>query len=534
MITTIGEDGTGRGSDRFHDRAPAHPPLPLDCGQYLGLVYRVCSRVLRRPSDIDDAVQETFIKFAEHAGEIRSNPASWLHSCAHTTALNVAKRLRARERRRRPLDEMQTAASAQAPSEDSRVRQVDACLAELSEAERAVVLSYFFRDRTLDAIADETGMSKSGVKKRLDRALESLRGKLLRRGLAPGLVASMLSDLQAAQAPVPAAMAQRAGDAFAPTRAARAAAATTAAIGAASSLALVAAILVCAVSAIIWMRPAARAESAQATSHPLAPVVLQPTAAPAAIPVPGHAVLPMSAWQPVGGLPGSADGQGVTAAVGPVTGKRDRADCEAGFDDLSGFRFGARTLGLLQREAIDVAQTDARLSATVSFERTSPGDELDSPLVVLALTVTHARLAQDFLAVGIDLRTGAILCGTREANEAAGGAANLLSQASDDAMHTDGLAALVLHDRFPMCWRSPRADYRIRCDPIPALTVPRTVELAASPARLEVRIDGKAVWMREGIRAGSLQAYAIVLAPDDCARGVVRIDAISLTSVAMK
>jgi RNA polymerase sigma factor (sigma-70 family) len=169
--------------------------------EYHPMVHGICQRILGRGVEVEDAVQETFIKFAQKAGDIRANPSAWLHSCARTTALDLQRERRRRNSKEAPLmkDERTTADAVgdkMDRSEDTSI--VDLCLDELSDSEREVVTAYFFVNKTQQEIADGLGVSQVAVKKRLDRALEILRHKCVRRGLVvPGLMAAFLSDLGA-------------------------------------------------------------------------------------------------------------------------------------------------------------------------------------------------------------------------------------------------------------------------------------------------------------------------------------------------
>lgn len=58
---------------------------------YQQTVYNVCLRIVGTDADAEDAAQETFLKLAREAGNIKRNLASWLYSCAVHTSLNLLK-----------------------------------------------------------------------------------------------------------------------------------------------------------------------------------------------------------------------------------------------------------------------------------------------------------------------------------------------------------------------------------------------------------------------------------------------------------
>src|SRR3954447_9888146 len=66
---------------------------------YRPLVHSVCRRFLRHGPDVDDASQETFLKFARHRLTIHGSVAGWLSSTASATSLDLIRRA-TRERRR--------------------------------------------------------------------------------------------------------------------------------------------------------------------------------------------------------------------------------------------------------------------------------------------------------------------------------------------------------------------------------------------------------------------------------------------------
>ena len=66
--------------------------------RYQAMVVHTCARVMKSTADAEDAAQETFLKLARRAGEIRSNVAAWLHACALRTSIDL---LRARATQQR-------------------------------------------------------------------------------------------------------------------------------------------------------------------------------------------------------------------------------------------------------------------------------------------------------------------------------------------------------------------------------------------------------------------------------------------------
>src|SRR5688572_5039257 len=65
------------------------------------LVASVCRRFLRDPDDLDDVVQDTFVKLAEHAGVLSGSVEAWLAAAAQSASVDFIRRaIRERNRRR--------------------------------------------------------------------------------------------------------------------------------------------------------------------------------------------------------------------------------------------------------------------------------------------------------------------------------------------------------------------------------------------------------------------------------------------------
>jgi RNA polymerase sigma factor (sigma-70 family) len=155
---------------------------------YEAQVQATCRRLLSSTEEVDDAVQETFIKLAERADQVHTNPGAWLTRCAHTTALDMRSAKLARANQVKTLKDIGTDVQQSASSNSQLERAEDAsivarCLDDLSHRDRILIMGYFFRDQTQRALAHEIGVSQVGVKKRLDRVLKDLRRKCMDHGV---------------------------------------------------------------------------------------------------------------------------------------------------------------------------------------------------------------------------------------------------------------------------------------------------------------------------------------------------------------
>ena len=165
------------------------------------MVQGTCRRILGDTDEADDAFQATFLVLVARAGELHRGWArhqsigGWLHRVASNAALQVRRESRSRKRRESTFARLHHGDSGKSP-----IREVLPILDEevrrLPDRFRTPLVLCYFEDRSQQEAAEELGISQSTLRRRLDRARELLRGRLVRRGcsIAPALMASMLRD----------------------------------------------------------------------------------------------------------------------------------------------------------------------------------------------------------------------------------------------------------------------------------------------------------------------------------------------------
>jgi RNA polymerase sigma-70 factor (ECF subfamily) len=155
--------------------------------RYGAMVLRRCRRLLGDDAEALDACQDVFVRVFERRVRLNGQyPSSLLFRIATTVCLN-----RIRDRARRPEghragagdDEdalLQRIACARDPEGESDARMLlDRLFNRHPESSRTMAALHFVDGLTLEEVAEATGMSASGVRKRLRRLRESLR-ELLR------------------------------------------------------------------------------------------------------------------------------------------------------------------------------------------------------------------------------------------------------------------------------------------------------------------------------------------------------------------
>jgi RNA polymerase sigma factor (sigma-70 family) len=154
------------------------------------MVLAVAHNVLHHLQDAEDVFQATFLVLARQAGSIRKQGSvgNWLHGVAYRLARKA--RMAAVVRRR-----YESCSPARVPSEspdDLTWRELSEILHEelesLSDKYRSPLVLCYLEGMTQDQAAEHLGLAKGTLKGRLERARLLLRGRLVRRGLAPAVV----------------------------------------------------------------------------------------------------------------------------------------------------------------------------------------------------------------------------------------------------------------------------------------------------------------------------------------------------------
>ncbi|MDB5306670.1 MAG: hypothetical protein JWO38_872 [Gemmataceae bacterium] len=179
--------------------------------RYGGGVMAACRRLAGR--DAEDVFQAVFLTLARKAGSVRASLPAWLHEVARRVAANAR-----RGGRRRAAVEASSARPAETPADDVTLREglatLDEELARLPERYRAVLIVCCLEGRSRDEAAAQLGWSEGQVKGCLERARETLRSRLGRRGIELGgvLLAATVANqtpaalLAAGRAATPAAL----------------------------------------------------------------------------------------------------------------------------------------------------------------------------------------------------------------------------------------------------------------------------------------------------------------------------------------
>ncbi len=196
---------TGRGEPRelaFAALVERHGPFVL----------RVCRSVLRDEGAADDAFQATFLALARKAGSLwaQDSLAPWLHQAAYRAAAHD----RSATIRRRSHEHAAAALrpALVAPPHHANDNDLEKIIHEeidrLPGRFRVAVVLCDLEGRTHEQAARDLGCAVGTVKSRLARGRKRLRGRLVRRGVAPAATLAAASAGGAARAAVPTGLAE--------------------------------------------------------------------------------------------------------------------------------------------------------------------------------------------------------------------------------------------------------------------------------------------------------------------------------------
>ena len=145
--------------------------------RHLNLVYFTALRQVNDPPLAEEICQTVFILLARKAGNLKRGVvlAGWLF---RTTLFVAARARRAEERRRRrehEAFEMQQLTTPD-PAWPRLAPMLVEALAKLPETDRNALLLRFFEDKSHKETGAALGLNEEAARKRVDRALEKLRG----------------------------------------------------------------------------------------------------------------------------------------------------------------------------------------------------------------------------------------------------------------------------------------------------------------------------------------------------------------------
>lgn len=139
---------------------------------------RAIARRLLSDAAADDVVQETLLRALRRRPRRARCLRAWLLTVAGNVAKNVVRSEARRTQRERVVARRELVENGDGGERFDRERRVAAAVLELREPYRSTVLLRFYQGWTLTAIARDSGISTTSVRKRLHRAFVLLKASL--------------------------------------------------------------------------------------------------------------------------------------------------------------------------------------------------------------------------------------------------------------------------------------------------------------------------------------------------------------------
>jgi RNA polymerase sigma factor (sigma-70 family) len=168
--------------------------------RHLPLVYSTAVRMVNGDAHrAQDICQSVLTDLARSAPSLPKGTvlAGWLHRTTRFTALEVLRTERRRVLREREATWMKELETTETETAWTSLRPVlDETLEQLGEADRHALLLRFFSQRSLSEVGMALGITEDTARKRVGRALEKLRQRLVARGITTtaGALSCMLES----------------------------------------------------------------------------------------------------------------------------------------------------------------------------------------------------------------------------------------------------------------------------------------------------------------------------------------------------
>lgn len=157
--------------------------------EHKNLVYSIVLKMVRKPEEAEEVVQDTFVKAFKSIRQYRGDSkfSTWLYKIAYFTAIN---HLRKQKSLSSPLDlvELETddKSALETLKEENRKQYVEKAMSYLRPLDRALITFFYWDDLSIKEISQITLLSEANIKVKLVRIRKQMNGilkKLLRNEL---------------------------------------------------------------------------------------------------------------------------------------------------------------------------------------------------------------------------------------------------------------------------------------------------------------------------------------------------------------
>lgn len=149
--------------------------------KYSRQVFTLIVKVVGNREDAEELAQDVFVKVYRHLSSFKgeSSFSTWIYRIAYNTAISETRKkkkefLAIEESVIDNVSEEEVADALGRSDTSGQIDKLDAALAQLPPDERAIILLFYMKEKTVDEIADITGLSASNIKVKLHRIRKKL------------------------------------------------------------------------------------------------------------------------------------------------------------------------------------------------------------------------------------------------------------------------------------------------------------------------------------------------------------------------
>lgn len=149
--------------------------------RYSQPVYSLIVKLVGNREDAEELTQDVFMKVFKHLSSFKGECrfSTWIYRIAYNTAISETRKKRheflsIEESLINNVSEEEVAASLGRSDNSEQLDRLDAALGQLPPDERAIILLFYMKEKTIDEVADISGLTPANVKVKLHRIRKKL------------------------------------------------------------------------------------------------------------------------------------------------------------------------------------------------------------------------------------------------------------------------------------------------------------------------------------------------------------------------
>lgn len=149
--------------------------------KYSRPVHSLILKVVRNREDAEELAQDVFMKVFKNLSSFKGECSfsTWIYRIAYNTAISETRKkkhefLAIEESVINNVSEQDVVEALGRTDDSDRIQMLDAALAQLPPDERAIILLFYMKEKTIDEVATITGLTSSNIKVKLHRIRKKL------------------------------------------------------------------------------------------------------------------------------------------------------------------------------------------------------------------------------------------------------------------------------------------------------------------------------------------------------------------------